>query len=91
MALTLGEEKRAKPKPRTIRLQTIKVREVCISRNISGISPTTTIAIPVEARILGSILSESLPARGEKTAITIGWETRIKPAVWGFSPLTYCR
>ena len=37
-------------------------------------------AIPVDATMRGSILSEILPARGEKTVMTIGWAIRMRPA-----------
>ena len=54
-------------------------------------SPRVVSAMPSEAITRGSILSESLPARGENTAITIGWAIKTTPAPWGLSPLIYCR
>ncbi len=42
--------------------------------------------IPDEARILGSILSEALPLKGENKAITTGLVIRINPAVLASSP-----
>ena len=53
--------------------------------------PSVVKAIPIEATVLGSILSESLPARGEKIVITMGWDTRIMPALSGFNPFISCR
>ncbi|MCW7079322.1 MAG: hypothetical protein OCU22_09395 [Canidatus Methanoxibalbensis ujae] len=41
---------------------------------------TSVNAMPAEAIILGSDLSESLPAYGEKMIITTGWEVKIRPA-----------
>ena len=78
--MVLGEEKRAKPRPRRIKLAIIKGVVVFSFRKIKRKSPTVVRAIPVEATILGSIRSESLPVKGEKSACIIGWETRIMPA-----------
>jgi hypothetical protein len=50
-------------------------------------NPRAVNPMPMEATTLGSILSETLPARGEKTAITTGWEIRIIPACSGVKPL----
>ena len=49
-------------------------------RKMKMISPTVVNAIPAEAISLGSILSESLPASGERIACMAGMATRIKPA-----------
>jgi hypothetical protein len=43
--------------------------------------PSPVKPIPIEATIRGSILSESLPARGEKIACTTGWDIKTRPAI----------
>ena len=91
MALVFGDEKRANPKPIRIKLDIINVKVESLSNNEKRISPTVVKAIPIDATIRGSTLSESLPARGEKTAITIGWDIKISPALWGLSALMCCR
>ena len=50
-------------------------------------TPAAVNAIPTEATILGSTLSDILPAAGDKRACTTGCETIIKPAFWGLKPL----
>ena len=80
MALVLGDEKRAKPKPTTIKPMITNPKLVFWPRKVNRKSPITANDIPTEATTLGSILSESLPARGEKRAITAGWDTKIVPA-----------
>ena len=55
------------------------------------VSPAVVNAIPAEAISLGSILSESLPASGEKIACVAGIATRIKPALSGLNPFRYCK
>ena len=91
MALVFGEEKKAKPKPSRIKLATMNSRDVFLFRNVKRNNPMAVTDIPNEASILGSILSESLPAKGEKTACTMGWEIRINPALCGLSPFIYCK
>ena len=91
IAFIFGDENRAKPKPRKARTKTIITFDVFGPRNTKNISPITVINMPADAIRRGSILSESRPARGEKTAITMGWAIRIDPAYWGGMPLIYCR
>ena len=67
-ALVFGEEKKAKPKPRITRLPRMNQIAVSESIKVSKTSPMVVRTIPSEASICGAILSESLPASGEKTA-----------------------
>ena len=80
IAFVFGEEKKAKPKPRTMRLTKMNPIAVFWPTKVSKISPMVVMAIPAEARICGAILSESLPASGEKIACTAGMDTRTRPA-----------
>ena len=70
--LIVGDEKRAKPNPRMIKL-IIMNSLLCLrlrkAKHRKSVTPVKV--IPIEATIRGSILSESLPAIGEK-----------KPAQW---------
>jgi hypothetical protein len=68
----LGEEKSAKPNPRRTKLVRMKTVEVFALRKNNRDRLAVVKAIPAEATILGSTRSEILPARGEKTVITIG-------------------
>ncbi len=72
IAFMLGEEKRAKPKPKNNRAATMAETEVLFPRKVKKKSPAAVIAIPMEDIIRGSILSDNRPARGEKSAIIIG-------------------
>ena len=90
-AFVLGEEKKAKPKPRMIRLTKMNPIAVFWPKKVSKISPIVVRAIPMEARICGAILSESLPARGEKIAWTAGIDNKTMPAVCGLKPFVYCK
>ena len=67
----------------------IKERDVSEPKRTRRRSPKAVRAIPTDARSLGSILSESLPAMGEKTACTRGWDTRTMPAFCGLIPFMY--
>ena len=60
-------------------------------RNAVRKSPAALIAMPAEATMRGSTLSESRPARGENSAIITGWASMTSPAVRGTSPLMYWR
>ncbi len=62
---------------------------VSLFRKMKMTSPTVVNTIPAEAISLGSILSESLPASGEKKACIAGMATRIKPALPGLKPFRY--
>ena len=53
--------------------------------------PTALIPIPMDARILGSLVSDNFPENDATTAITIGCALKIKPASLGDKPLTYCK
>jgi hypothetical protein len=90
-AFVLGEEKKAKPKPRMRRLNIMNPIAVFWAKKASKISPIVVKAIPEEARICGVILSESLPARGEKIAWTAGIDSNTMPAVCGLKPFVYCK
>ena len=79
-ALVLGDEKRAKPKPRRVNVRIILYKPVSSVMKVKRKSPMTVKDIPAEATILGSMRSETLPAKGEKTVMTTGWETRMRPA-----------
>ena len=79
-ALVLGDEKRAKPKPRRVKVKIIPDRPVFAVTEVRRKSPMAVKAIPAEATILGWMRSETLPAKGEKRVMTTGWETRMKPA-----------
>ena len=69
--MVLGDEKKPNPRPRTARLIRINMSSVLLLRKISITSPAVVKAIPAEATIRGSILSERLPAMGEQiTCIT---------------------
>ena len=70
MALVLGEEKSANPNPRTIRPAMRSVRLVVGVRKVNVNIPMVEIAIPSDASIWGSNLSENLPAIGEKIAMS---------------------
>jgi len=65
--------------------------EVLPCRKLKRKRPAAESTIPEDATILGSILSEILPARGEKSAIIMGWEMSTAPAVPGSKPLMYWR
>lgn len=49
------------------------------SIKIKRLRQIVIIPIPIEAIIWGSFLSESLPAKGEKIAIAIGWAIKSTP------------
>ena len=72
MALVLGEEKRAKPKPSKMRQPMMYPSDVLCSKKVSRNNPMVVNIIPKVATIRGSITSESLPAEGEKMAMTRG-------------------
>ena len=91
MALMFGEENRANPNPRIIRLRMIKGRTVLFLISVKSTRPKVVRAIPSEAITRGSILSESFPANGEKAAIIIGWAIKTAPAPFGVNPFIYCR
>ena len=91
MALVLGEEKKAKPKPIKTKRAMINDKVEFSSRKMKKNSPIVVNAIPIDATIRGSILSESLPAKGEKIACTNGCASNINPAPCGLSPLICCK
>jgi len=72
IAFMLGEENRAKPNPRTMRQATVNHMSVSAPIRVSSSRASAVMPIPVDARIRGSIRSESLPAKGENRAITTG-------------------
>ena len=74
-----GDENRAKPNPRKASEPTTSQTFVPWSINDRKTRPTVDIAIPAEEMIRGSMTSDSLPATGEKAAMTIGWETSMIP------------
>ena len=71
-AFVFGEEYRADPKPGSIRPVMMNPGWVSRAMNVNRQKPAAENPVPMEATTLGYILSESLPARGEKTAITTG-------------------
>ncbi len=80
IAFMIGDENKAEPKPRILRLAKMKARALLLINRIKSINPTAVRPIPKEAITRGSILSESRPANGEKIAIITGVEMRTKPA-----------
>lgn len=68
-AFMFGEAKRARPKPRSAKLPIMSSKlPVGITRARRS-KAVEVMAIPVEAMILGSLLSESFPARGENPGL----------------------
>ena len=89
MAFVFGEEKKANPKPSKIRMKTKVTRLVLLVINIRKINPKVDNAIPMDAIIRGSNLSDNLPAIGAKMDMIIGEATKISPASRGFKALIY--
>ena len=83
-----GEEKSANPQPKKSNVPISIHNGVVLVRSENENSDSAVIAIPVVARILGSILSESLPVNGVSTAMTRGCAIRIVPASMLGKPLT---
>ena len=81
MALVLGEEKRAKPKPSTIKRNMMDSWLEFSWRKTSRKSPMVVSVMPTDDTIRGSILSESLPANGETIAMTTGAAIKMSPAL----------
>src|SRR5690606_29281342 len=90
-ALVFGDENRAKPNPRIIRLEIILPIDVNSLTNVSERRLTTVIIIPADATMRASNLSDNLPERGENTAIVRGWATITSPALRGSNPFMYCK
>ena len=65
--------------------------DVLSPSNVSSDKPIAVNVIPTEATSRGSILSDNFPANGEKSAITSGCDTKIKPVFCGLNPLIYCK
>jgi len=80
IALVLGDEKKANPVPRRANRVIIAGILVVSSKRVKVNSAKVVNAIPKEAMIRGSILSESLPAIGENKTMTTGWHTKMIPA-----------
>ena len=76
----LGDAKRARPNPTRAVTATMKAIGLASLKRAKRKSPTPVKAIPAEATLCGSILSESLPATGEKSAWTMGCEISTNPA-----------
>jgi len=68
IALVFGDEKRANPNPKRIKLIMMKKSFVELSRVKNSKSPIAAKTIPIEAIILGSIMSDNQPLNGEKIA-----------------------
>ncbi len=91
MAFVLGEENKAKPRPRMTRLPMINRMVVFYLTRVSSMSLRVVRAIPPEASTRGATLSESLPAMGEKNACIAGVDPRTVPATCGlFSHVEEC-
>ena len=86
MACRFGEENKPKPKPITIKLNTINIKLVFVLMKASMISPSVIKDIPMDDTIRGSTRSESPPAIGEQITIITGWTINIKPACSGVNP-----
>ena len=71
-ALVFGDEKRAKPKPKSNRVEMMDMKEVNSFKKVKRNNPTDVKPIPTDETILGSILSESLPAMGENMVMITG-------------------
>jgi hypothetical protein len=87
-ALVLGEENKANPNP---------VTQSAVIMAHSGVSKETEekkarqrahIPIPVLASLYGCVLSDHLPAIGEKKACIRGCVTSMSPAAWESYPIT---
>ncbi len=89
--MVLGEEKRAKPSPRSERLSTTCTRGVISPRRARERSPAEVRAIPAEATSCGSVLSDHLPARGEKRVWKRGCTISTAPASLGERERGCCR
>ena len=72
VALVLGELKKAWPVPSAMSLKAMFHHAEAAPSTDKARIDAETIAMPMEAMILGSILSESHPPRGEKAAIMTG-------------------
>ena len=82
-AFVAGDEKRANPVPTRINPKIIKLKEVFSFKKVNEKSPMVVIAIPIEAIIRVSILSDILPANGDRIATKRGCTTSIIPAALG--------
>ena len=67
IAFELGEENKAKPTPKIIRIRITAIIDVPLDKKAKASSPNKMTAIPAEAKMRGSTLSDSLPAKGEST------------------------
>src|ERR1039458_2048139 len=90
-ALVLGEEKRAKPTPSTTRVAMISAIGVAADRKLKKRRQQKIRAIPAEATILGSILSDNFQVKGERAACMMGCNIKTSPAVSGVRPLISCK
>ena len=86
-----GDEKKDIPIPSIANPEIIYGKDVVGPMKQNSRSPAAVMIMPAEATILGSIRSESRPARGEKAAIRSGWVIMMSPAYLGENPLTYCK
>ena len=72
MAFALGDENKPNPKPVIIKAVINVEIALCIFIDPNISNPHAVIAIPTEAIILGSSLSDKRPTKGERIAIVKG-------------------
>ena len=91
MAFALGDENKLNPNPVIINA-VIKV-EIALSifNDPNRNNPHAVIAIPTDAIILGSSLSDKRPTKGEKIAIVKGWTIIMLPVIVADRPFKYCK
>lgn len=63
----------------------LKARENVVTDNVDKL------VVPMDARILGSFVSDNFPENDATRAIITGCAINTKPASFGDSPLTYCK
>ena len=81
-ALVLGDENSEKPRPVTSKAIIIITRLVSCPMKINIAAPAAQKPMPTDDILNGENLSDILPIIGESTAMTIGWNIIMSPAVW---------
>jgi hypothetical protein len=87
--LVAGDENKANPVPTRIRPNIIMLKDVLSFKEMNNRSPRVVMAIPMEVIIRVSILSDILPAKGDKIATERGCRINIIPAALGVNTLRY--